>query len=75
MIHQDARIFLARLGHGHEVIHELAPGRHAWLQVLRGSVRLNEQELQTSDGASVSDETSLSIQSIDDAEVMLFDLA
>ena len=75
LIHQDARIFLARLGHGHEVIHELAPGRHAWLQVLRGSVRLNEQELQTSDGASVSDETSLSIQSIDDAEVMLFDLA
>lgn len=75
LIHQDARIFLARLEHGHEVIHELAPGRHAWLQVLRGSVRLNGQELQTSDGASVSDETSLSIQSIDDAEVMLFDLA
>ena len=75
LIHQDARIFLARLERGHEVAHELAVGRHAWLQVLRGSVKFNGQELQTSDGASVSDETLLSIQSTDDAEVMLFDLA
>ncbi len=75
LIHQDARIFLARLEPGQEVVHDLAPGRHAWLQVLRGSVKLNGLELQTSDGASISDETSLSIQSTDDAEVMLFDLA
>ena len=75
LIHQDARIFLARLEPGQEVVHDLAPCRHAWLQVLRGSVKLNGLELQTSDGASISDETSLSIQSTDDAEVMLFDLA
>ena len=75
LIHQDARIFLARLEPGHEVVHELALGRYAWLQVMRGSVKLNGHELQTSDGASISDETMLSIQSTDDAEFMLFDLA
>ena len=75
LIHQDASIFLARLERDNEVIHELDMSRHAWLQVLRGSVKLNGHELQTSDGASVSDETSLFIQSTEDAEVMLFDLA
>ena len=75
LIHQDARIFLARLEPGHEVVHELASGRHAWLQVMRGSVTFNGHELKTSDGASVSNESLLSIQCTDDAEVMLFDLA
>ena len=40
-IRQDARLFLATLDDGREVQHELAPGRHAWLQVLRGGVGLN----------------------------------
>ena len=75
LIHQDARIFLARLERGRDVVHELILGRHAWLQVMRGSVTLNGHELQTSDGASVSEENSLLIQSTDDAEFMLFDLA
>ena len=39
-----------------------------------GSVSLNGQELQTSDGAAVSDESLLTIQANGAAEVMLFDL-
>jgi quercetin 2,3-dioxygenase len=74
-IHQDARIYLATLEDGTSLQHELAPGRHAWLQVLRGSVTLNDHELQTSDGAAVSDETQLSITATTDAQIMLFDLA
>lgn len=74
-IHQDARIFLSRLDQGQEVIHELATDRHAWLQVLRGQVSLNDHQLSTSDGAAVSDESTLRIAARQDAEVMLFDLA
>ncbi|WP_010584253.1 pirin family protein [Schlesneria paludicola] len=74
-IHQDAQIFLSQLTKGHEVVHQLLPNRHAWLQVLRGSVELNGRELQTSDGAAVSEITTLAIRASDDAEVMLFDLA
>ena len=74
-IHQDARIYLSQLETGKEVIQPLLPGRHGWLQVLRGSVVLNGQPLQTSDGAAISDETTLTIKSSHDAEVMLFDLA
>lgn len=75
LIHQDARILLSTLDAGQEVAHELAEGRHAWLQVLRGVVWLNGQELKSSDGAAVSDERLLTIRAAEEAEVMLFDLA
>lgn len=73
-IHQDARIYLSILESDQEVRHLLQPGRHAWLQVLRGSVQLNGHRLATSDGAAVSDEAALSIRANEHAEVMLFDL-
>lgn len=74
-IHTDARIYLSELHSGHAVQHELAPGRHAWLQVLRGRVTLNGTDLNTSDGAAVSDELELKIEATQDAEILLFDLA
>lgn len=74
LIQTDASIYLSKLDTGRQVTHELAPGRHAWLQVLRGTVTLNGQPLVTSDGVAVSDETRLTIEASTDAEVMLFDL-
>ena len=50
-------------------------GRHAWAQVVRGSVTLNGHPLGTSDGAAISDEPSLEFAATAPAEVMLFDLA
>lgn len=75
LIHTDARVYLSLLDTGREVRLDLPTGRHAWLQVLRGSVTLNGQPLETSDGAAVSEETRLTIQATTDAEIMLFDLA
>lgn len=74
-IHQDARIYLSKLDGEKEVEFAVPPGRHAWLQVLRGVVTLNGRELRTSDGAAVSDESKLAIRAASNAEVMLFDLA
>jgi redox-sensitive bicupin YhaK (pirin superfamily) len=74
-IHQDARIYLSTLDNGRELSIKLSPGRHAWLQVLRGVVSLNGTKLTTSDGAAVSDEGTLNISADADAEVLLFDLA
>jgi quercetin 2,3-dioxygenase len=75
LIHQDARVFLSTVDGGQQVPYEVAEGRHAWLQVLRGNISLNGHDLDTSDGAAVSDERSLTILAVGDAEVMLFDLA
>lgn len=74
-VHQDASLWLSTLSRGEAVSHGLAPGRHAWLQVARGTIALNGQVLETGDGAAVSDELELTIEAKDDSEVLLFDLA
>lgn len=75
LIHQDARIYLAKLAEGVQVEHAIAAGRHAWLQVLRGTVTAGGQTLEASDGLAVSDEPLLAIRASSDAEIMLFNLA
>lgn len=74
-IHQDAAIYTALLCDGEHVRHDIAPGRHAWVQVVRGSVRLNEHDLKEGDGAAVSREPALDITSPGESEILLFDLA
>ena len=75
-IEQDARLYASWLTTGETVQHQLAPGRHAWLQVARGSVKLGEQVLNEGDGAAVSDEGELAIegQTAEGGEFLLFDL-
>jgi redox-sensitive bicupin YhaK (pirin superfamily) len=74
-IRQDARLFLATLEAGRSVTHRLPPGRHAWLQVLRGGVELNGVTLSAGDGAAVSEEAELTVRGVGTSEVLLFDLA
>jgi redox-sensitive bicupin YhaK (pirin superfamily) len=73
-IHQDAEIFLATLDAGNDVAHKLAPGRHAWVQVLRGAVTLQDVSLSVGDGAAVSDQSLVALKAAQPAEVMVFDL-
>lgn len=74
-IHSDARIFLATLHANHRVSHAIPARRHAWLQVLRGSVDLGNTNLGAGDGVAVSDESSLDFSANSEAEILLFDLA
>jgi redox-sensitive bicupin YhaK (pirin superfamily) len=74
-INQDASLYVSLLAPGQEIKHQLPSGRHAWLQVARGSVELNGNPLGQGDGAAVSEEKQLSIRGTTDAEVLLFDLA
>ena len=73
-IHQDARIYLARLDAETYLRYELSPTRYAWVQVLRGEVSLNGNRLRPGDGAALSVESHLDISAIQAAEVLLFDL-
>jgi len=74
-IQQDASIYLARLEASGEAVHDLAPGRHAWLQVLRGDAELNAARLVAGDGAAISDELQLRVTTETCAELLLFDMA
>ena len=74
-IHQDARLYAATLTPGKDVIHSLARDRFSWVQVTRGRVLLNGQELREGDGASVAQEPELQLSAEKGGEVLLFDLA
>jgi hypothetical protein len=73
-IRQDNELYATVLGPGEVVKHELKPERHAYVQVARGSVKLNGKALDEGDGAAVSTERSLELTGVKDAEVLLFDL-
>jgi quercetin 2,3-dioxygenase len=74
-IRQDNELYVTVLGPGETVNHEIKPDRYAYVQVARGSVKLNGKALETGDGAAISEERSLQLTGVKDAEVLLFDLA
>jgi redox-sensitive bicupin YhaK (pirin superfamily) len=74
-IRQDNELYATVLGKGDSVKHALKPERHAYVQVARGSVKLNGQPLAEGDGAAISAEKAVELTGVKDAEVLLFDLA
>jgi quercetin 2,3-dioxygenase len=75
-LYQDAELYTVALGKAESVEHPLRDGRYAWVQVARGAVNVNGQELKAGDGAAVSNENKLEISgTADGSEVLLFDLA
>jgi len=74
-VHQDVALFAGRLAAGARTEHVLSAGRHAWLQVARGSLDVNGQLLRAGDGLAASNEARLAITTSDDCELLLFDLA
>jgi redox-sensitive bicupin YhaK (pirin superfamily) len=74
-INQDANVLAAILRPGETVEHKLVPERHAWIQVARGAVTVNGQQMGQGDGAAISEESSIRIDAGDSAEVLVFDLA
>lgn len=75
-IEQDASLFRALIEPGRSATLELAPDRHAWFQVIKGTARLGEHTLSPGDAAAASGETRLELVAGDEpVEVLAFDLA
>jgi redox-sensitive bicupin YhaK (pirin superfamily) len=74
-LHQDVAIYAALLGKDETATHAIAPGRHAWIQVVRGSVTANGTPLGAGDGAAISGETAVALAAGEATELLLFDLA
>jgi redox-sensitive bicupin YhaK (pirin superfamily) len=74
-IHQDVALYAGLLAPGQSAAHELAPGRHAWLQVVNGSLSLDGTPLAAGDGVAISDEKRIALDARMASEVLLFDLA
>lgn len=73
-LHQDARMYSALLERGQHVVHELLPGRGAWLHLVHGQVTLGDLVLNTGDGVAVTAERAVSLTAREATEILLFDL-
>jgi redox-sensitive bicupin YhaK (pirin superfamily) len=73
-INQDARIYASLLEAGRNVVHKLAKGRGAWVQVVDGVVDVNGTTLTSGDGIAIEDVDDVAIVALKNSEFLLFDL-
>jgi redox-sensitive bicupin YhaK (pirin superfamily) len=76
-IHADAALYAGLFAAGESATLPIAAGRHAYVQVARGTVRVNGQQLQAGDGATLSGEPNVQVEGLADGEgeLLVFDLA
>lgn len=77
VIHTDARLYAGLFKSGERAELPLAAGRHSWVHVARGQVKVGGHVLGEGDGLKISDEASVVVEGVDasDGEVLVFDLA
>ena len=73
--HQDVLIYRGSLEEKQSLSYSIQPGRGCWVQVISGAIDLNGEVLHSGDGASVENQTEISIAAQEKAEFLLFDLA
>jgi quercetin 2,3-dioxygenase len=74
-IHADAKLYAGLFDGAESAELSLAPGRHAWVQVVRGSLKVNGESLRAGDGAGLSGEPNVRIDGGSDSEALVFELA
>ena len=75
-VHQDVALYRAAVTAGGTLEHRLEPGRHAWIQVISGTIEVDGHRLEEGDGAAVSEPGTIKVVgSAGPGDVLLFDLA
>jgi len=74
-IHTDASVYAGLFTAGETASLPIAKDRHVWVQVARGKVRVNGNDLAEGDGLALSKEAALAVEGVDSAEILVFDLA
>ena len=73
-IHQDASVHVASLGPGVEVVHQIGPGRGAYVYLIDGAAAFDGIDVTTGDAAKVTDQPSLTIRARHPSELILVDV-
>jgi redox-sensitive bicupin YhaK (pirin superfamily) len=75
LVHQDAHVFISRLGAGARVDHPLGDGRGVYLYVIEGDVRVNGEQMQTGSAAQITAERQVAIEATATSELILVEVA
>jgi hypothetical protein len=74
-IHQDLNLYSTELDEGAETELELGKSRQGFLQVVRGSVEIDGEELGAGDAVTMQDQAAFTVRALQDAELLFFDMA
>jgi redox-sensitive bicupin YhaK (pirin superfamily) len=74
-IRADARVLGAALKAGESADYALGAARHGYLVPAKGVVEVNGVRMDARDGAAIHDEAMVRVTAIEDAEVVLVDVA
>jgi len=75
-VHQDVELVRAVVDRGSELPYRVADDRHAWIQVITGSVEVAGRFLSEGDGAALNGAQQLTIKGLEpESDLLLFDLA
>jgi redox-sensitive bicupin YhaK (pirin superfamily) len=74
LIHQDARVFAARLDGAEILDYPITAQRKIYLHVARGSLKANGHTLSAGDALMYKDEVEVGLSDAWEAEVLLFDM-
>ncbi len=75
VINANARVLGATAAAGETVTYELEAGRHAYLVSAKGRIRVNGVEGDARDGFAITGDGALTIEAIDDVELVMVDSA
>lgn len=75
IIHQDVSLYASLLSADKSVSHEIAAGRKAWIQIVKGKVSVDGQTLTAGDGLGLLEPGRIDLTAQEPAEFLLFDLA
>ena len=73
-LHHDVMMQSALLDEGQHLVHQLLPGRKAWLHLVAGEVALGDDVLSIGDGAAVEAERAVSLTACAETEILLLEL-
>lgn len=74
-IHQGVNLYSSELGQDNELEYAFGGRRRGFLQVVRGSIEVEGQNLVAGDAVATQDQESLSLRAATDSELLLFDMA
>ncbi len=72
-IRADARVLAATIAAGQSMTYQADPARHLYLVAPLGRIRINGQAAQPRDGVAIFGEATITVEALDDAEVIMVD--
>ncbi|MFA7329477.1 MAG: pirin family protein [Candidatus Delongbacteria bacterium] len=74
LVHPDVQLYSTLMDLGQHLVHQLPPGRMAWLHVVEGEIAIGDLVLTSGDGVGVTAEAAVSFTARLESEILLLDL-